>query len=360
MQKPCTPSISQAAGCVPILADYVAGAMCTAVAGAETRGPDGATTGRAKASERARLSLLGVNFFVETNRLEPLVAVYLISFKGWQETHVGYVSLVMNLLMLLLQTPAGDLLDKMPYKRAVTAGATLVASITTMAVAWTSELWAIIIIKALEGAAATIFLPSLMSLLLAVVPDAAVPKMVALTETSNKIGSALFTVATGFMSYYLYPNVAHVFYLLGGGGVVAAVFVMLIPPTQIDGDRARQLTKAERKERRSREGAELSLPSKERRSKEELEEEPKASPSRYRDLFRNRDIVMFALLTFLYHLSNAGVVPLAMQLAALQNQRTGLALTSAGLCIFYCVQAPTAYVIGLVYKRFGYKNSARC
>ena len=42
---------------------------------------------------------------------------------------MGYVSLVMNLRMLLRQTPAGDLLDKMPYKRAVTAGAPLEYSV---------------------------------------------------------------------------------------------------------------------------------------------------------------------------------------------------------------------------------------
>ena len=33
----------------------------------------------------AKKIFLGVNFFVETSRMEPFVAVYLIVFKGWNE-----------------------------------------------------------------------------------------------------------------------------------------------------------------------------------------------------------------------------------------------------------------------------------
>ena len=59
-------------------------------------------------------------------------------------------------------------MDKTNHKRLVTAIAVLTASITTASVAWKSDLWFIIIMKALEGVAATIFLPALMSLLLGI------------------------------------------------------------------------------------------------------------------------------------------------------------------------------------------------
>jgi len=65
---------------------------------------------------------------------------------------------------------------------------------------------------------------------------------------------------------------------------------------------------------------------------------------------------MFALLTLLYHLSNAGVTPLVAQLIVHEDERAGLAFTSAALCIFYFVQAPTAWVVGQTYQRFGYKK----
>ena len=71
---------------------------------------------------------------------------------------------------------------------------------------------------------------------------------------------------------------------------------------------------------------------------------------------RDRKIVMFALLTFFYHLCNAAVVPLVAQLVAHEEQSTGLVFTSVVLCIFYFVQAPTAYIVGLTHGRFGFKT----
>ena len=245
------------------------------------------TDNEEQVSTRAKLALLATNFFVETNRLEPLVAVYFIEYKGWDVVWIGYVSLVSNFVQLVLQTPAGDFMDKTQNKKNVTALAVTTASVTTAAVAWTSTLWAVICIKAVEGAAATLFLPALMSLLLSVVPDHAVPKMVSLTELYNKIGSVLFTVGTGLIAYYTYPDVSSIFYLLGTGGLVAAACILMIPSTEINDDRARSLQKLEADEVDTDEG-----------------------PSRYLDLLGDRKIVMFAVLTFCYHLSNARYIPL--------------------------------------------------
>ena len=88
----------------------------------------------------AKRMLTAVNFFVETNRLEPYTAVYLIQIKGWNEVSFGIVSLVMNMAMLLFQTPAGDLLDKTTkQKKIITAVAILIAAFTTVMVVWTSR-----------------------------------------------------------------------------------------------------------------------------------------------------------------------------------------------------------------------------
>ena len=62
------------------------------------------------------------------------VAVYLITYRGWPEVRIGILSLVLNVLMLVLQTPAGDLLDKTRFKRSITAVATFVAAVTTVSV----------------------------------------------------------------------------------------------------------------------------------------------------------------------------------------------------------------------------------
>ena len=308
-----------------------------------------ALASEAKASARAKFALLAVNFFIETNRMEAFFAVYLITFRGWPEVHIGITSVVLNVLMLVLQTPAGDLLDKTRFKRSVTAIATLVAAVTTCSVTWTSTFWAILLLKALEGVAATVFLPAIMSLLLGVVPEGEVTRMVALTETSNKLGSVLFTVCAGVIAGVAYPNVEGVFYLLGGGGVAAAIFVMLIPAETIFHERARQAAPGSGRRRGAAdEGAATNAPNQGTAAA--------ATYSRYSELFRNRGIVMFGVLTFMYHLSNAGVTPIVTQLIAHVDERTGLVFTSAVLCIFYFVQAPTAYIVGNYCERVGYKK----
>ena len=169
-------------------------------------------------SSLAKKALLMANFFVETNRMESFVAVYFIIFKEWNEINIGIISMVMNLLMITFQTPAGDLLDKTTYKKTITAIAILVASVTTTAVVWTSTFWIVLIMKCVEGLAATIFLPALITLLLGVCSKKEEEAtFIAKAEVYNKAGSVLFTLGCGLITYFMYPEISSMFYLLGSG-----------------------------------------------------------------------------------------------------------------------------------------------
>ena len=318
-------------------------------------------------------ALLGVNFFIETNRLEPYVAVYMIEFKKWDKVQIGYISVVMNLLMLVLQTPAGELLDRTHRKKTITAMATLVAAVTTTMVVWTDNFWAVLFAKALEGAAATIFLPGLMSLLLGVVPKERIPKVVADCEVSNKVGSMFFALFCGLISFYFYPDVAGMFYLLGAGGIAAALFIFLIPGSSIDHSNARNMARAS--SMLSRSSSMKSFHSAIERGKEEdgdeksngefmtghdtekegKEKKKKKKPMRHRDLLRDRNIRMLALLTFVYHLANAAVLPLVAQYVSIDNQKEALAFTSATLLVAFMVQAVTSYIVGKYATKMNYK-----
>ena len=113
----------------------------------------------------AKKALLATNFFVETNRMEAFVAVYYITYEGWNSVMIGIISLVMNINMIVFQTPAGDFLDKTAYKKLVMATAVLTAAVTTTCVVWTDSFWIVLTAKIIEGCASTIFLPGLMTLL---------------------------------------------------------------------------------------------------------------------------------------------------------------------------------------------------
>ena len=282
----------------------------------------------------AKRMLTAVNFFVETNRLEPYTAVYLIQGKGWNEVHFGIVSLVMNKAMLVFQTPAGDLLDKTKKsKKIITTLAIVIAAFTTTMVVWTTNFWAILIGKTIEGICATIFLPALMALILGICKtDGEVPSFIATTEVSNKIGSFLIVCACAAISWTTFPNVDAMFYLLGAGGLAAASFTIAIPESALDHDRARQLAKVEDVDDTERD-VEVDVV-------DGFDGKKKASPSRYSDLLRNRTVLLFAFLTFMYHLANAGTVPLLAQYAAtISSEQSRLTWTSAILMLAYLSQA---------------------
>jgi len=272
----------------------------------------------------AKKALLAVNFFVETNRMEIFLAVYFITFKGWSAVQIGILSLASNIVMIAFQTPAGDLLDKSSKKKVLMVVSLIVASITTASVGWISEFWIVLVIKMIEGLAATVFLPGLLSLLLGIcLTKEETPKFIASCEVSNKIGSVVFILGSAIISHFLYPDIASVFYLLGAGGLVGAFFVMMIPVYAINNDRARQST---------HEGG----------SKGDKET---TDATTYCQLLKDRNIFFFAVLTFIYHLGNASVAPIVAQFLAIDNERAAMVFASATMLISFFVQGITAYLI---------------
>jgi len=342
----------------------------------------------------AKRVLLGVNFFVETNRMEPFVAVYYITFKDWNPTNIGVISLVMNTIMLVAQTPVGDILDKTTSKKMITSVAVLIAAITTTSVAWTSNFWFVLVAKAIEGLAATVFLPALTLLLFGIIKTKKeAPIFVAQTEVSNKIGSFIFTLMCGLLAFFLYPNISSIFYLLGAGGVIAAVLVLFIPSSAIDDNRARQLeeqgdeSKSESKEVLDTALLEMASPdfvdnenmdnienkcidsvcglsinedkvNHDSNINDEKKEKDNNSTTAvsYMSMIKNKDIAMFAVLTFVYHLANAGIVPLVAQHLAIGNEKTSMIFTSAVLLLFYFAQAITAQVMTKAVEKVDHKT----
>jgi len=346
----------------------------------------------------AKKALLAANFFVETNRMEPFVAVYYITFQNWNEINIGVISLVMNLIMIFFQTPAGDLLDKTSYKKTITIVSILVASITTASPAWTNSFWAVLVLKSLEGVAATIFLPALMSLLLGIcVTDNEAPTFIAKCEVSNKAGSVLFTLGCGLITYFLYPDITSMFYLLGGGGIFAAVAIAAIPTSAINFNRARNEKEMEEQQQDDMEVSEgcknqlecgiiaikdiddddIDIVTSKRETTGETtintfndtkdDDDAKLCMTKeiicnnndtttkadadavvsYMTLLKDKSILTFGIVTFIYHLANAAVVPLVSQYIAIGDERASMVFVSACLLIFYFAQGVTSY--GMIY-----------
>ena len=370
------------------------------------------TTTTSNNASIAKKALLATNFFVETNRMESFVAVYYITYAGWNSVMIGIISVVMNITMIVFQTPAGDFLDKTPYKKLVMATAVLTAAVTTTCVVWTDSFWIVLTAKIIEGCASTIFLPGLMTLLLGLcLTEAEVPAVIAQTEVSNKVGSVFFTLGCGLITYFLYPNITSMFYLLGAGGLLAALSICIIPSAAIDFDRARNLSKpvdkingiADTKKEHMSQLEVIDISNEQSGSIREVLElidisnkgyefkdqdlDDKAntfamtasscsssssttevgtgpvaatealSPTRYLDLLKDKYIVALAVTTFLYHLANALVTPLVAQyVSIIGDERESMVFVSAIMLVFYFVQGITAQWMVTATTKYDHKK----
>jgi len=208
------------------------------------------------------------------------------------------------------------------------------------------------------------------------------PKFVAQTEVTNKIGSVLITLLCGLLAYFLYPNIASIFYLLGASGVIAAVLLLLIPFSAVDDDRARQLEEQDHENFDSKSESEevgstctgLEMATIDTVNNKNVEnrdaskctdstfglsiDEEKVNNGRnvnneneeltaatYMHLIKDKNITMFAFVTFVYHLANAGIQPLVAQHLAIENERFSMIFTSAVLLLNFFAQAITAQVM---------------
>ena len=370
------------------------------------------TTTTSNNASIAKKALLATNFFVETNRMESFVAVYYITYAGWNSVMIGIISVVMNITMIVFQTPAGDFLDKTPYKKLVMATAVLTAAVTTTCVVWTDSFWIVLTAKIIEGCASTIFLPGLMTLLLGLcLTEAEVPAVIAQTEVSNKVGSVFFTLGCGLITYFLYPNITSMFYLLGAGGLLAALSICIIPSAAIDFDRARNLSKpvdkingiADTKKEHMSQLEVIDISNEQSGSIREVLElidisnkgyefkdqdlDDKAntfamtasscsssssttevgtgpvaatealSPTRYLDLLKDKYIVALAVTTFLYHLANALVTPLVAQyVSIIGDERESMVFVSAIMLVFYFSQGITAQWMVTATMKYDHKK----
>ena len=155
--------------------------------------------------------------------------------------------------------------------------------------------------------------------------------------------------ACAAIARFSYPNVEAMFYLLGAGGLTAALLAITIPESAINHSRARQLNETEEESRTDEESG--------INEESETDGSPPPSPSRYSEILANKSIMLFAVLTFTYHLANAGAVPLLAQyIAKITPDEESLTWTSAVLLVGFLSQAITAFGMGYVVDSYNHKK----
>ncbi len=290
----------------------------------------GATSDRAA---RVRRPLDALNFFLADVRggLGPYLAVYLLAERSWDEASIGIVMSIATAAEILVQTPAGALVDAIRAKRALMAAAAGVVTAASLTLPWLSAFWSVAASQGMAHAASVVFGPAVAAVSLGAVGRQAFSKRIGRNESFNHAGNAFAALMAGALAYVWGPIV--VFYLLAAMAVGSLVSVLKIPADAIDYDLARDLDE---------------IPSGEQGPAEK-------KPSGIQVLVTCRPLLIFAFCVLLFHLANAAMLPLVGQKLALQDKNLGTSLMSACIVAAQIVMVPMALLVGAKADRWGRK-----
>ena len=274
-------------------------------------------------SKQSFFGLNAINFFQAemVGVLLPVLGV-LLKEHGWRYDAIGIATAAAGLGTLVMQTPAGILCDRISWRRALFAVAAVATGLCFAAVPIIAgHQKTVDTVLFLSGAAQSFFAPLLGALALALVGHELLNKTAGTNQGWNHAGNIVAAVAA--MGLVKWLGVSSVFYSVGVSSMLAAASVLLIRPDDLDEHVATGLSDKDSKS------------------------------VGWKDLLKNRTILIVFIVIFLFHLANAPILPLT----ALYVKKLGGSdsLMTATVLTAQIVMVPVAIFAGKFGDRWGRK-----
>ena len=274
--------------------------------------------------------LLALNFFAGdvTAGFGPYLAIYLLSQLHWGPGDIGFALALGTIVTVLIQTPAGALIDWITAKRGlliVSAGAVGIAATLVVLTNWTPLIFAA---QTLVGVSLAFVGPLIAAITLGVVGHDGFTRQTSANQAWNHAGNVAAAALAAALAMYGY--VTGVFVLISAMAAGMIVSACFISPSRIDHEIARGGV-AERAD-----GGE--------------------QPSGFGTILGDRRLLVFAASIFLFHFANAAMLPLVSQKLSLGGDTgTGIAFTSACIIAAQFVMIGMAVLCGRTADRWGRK-----
>lgn len=277
-------------------------------------------------SQVTRQGLNWLNFFtaaVQTG-FGPFIAVYLTE-RGWSQTDIGVALSVGTAAGLLSQLPAGVLVDYVHHKRrlaaaalgALAVSALLLTAWPTPGLVWPSQI--------LHAAASGVLVPAIAALTLALYGHTAFSARLGINARYQSLGNAAAAGLLGVVAYYLSNRAV---FALTAALVVPAVFALWsIHPEHYEEPSDTHLSMQHPRVLRQR-------------------------PEKPWCIFHNLGLLVFMVAMALFSLSNAAMLPLALNALTKRGGDTGL-VVSASIIVPQVVAAVIAPRVGGAAQHFG-------
>ena len=273
------------------------------------------------------LSLDAVNFLLADVRgaLGPYLNVFLVTEQHWSQSGVGVVTMAGGLLGLVVQTPIGAAIDSTRAKRGAVVAALLVLAVGGGVIFADPTFWPVAVANSLVAMVDDVFGPAVAALTLGLVTRQALARRLGRNSAFDHAGNIAIALAAAAVGTIWSQRT--VFLLVPVFSVLAGLAVLSIPAASIDHDRARNLEHG--RDQDAAGGAGVSI------------------------LFRSRPLAVFAGCAMLFHLANAGLLPLVGQKLAHAHPKQATALMSACILAAQAIMLPIAILVGRTADRWG-------
>lgn len=144
-------------------------------------------------------SLDALNFFLADVRqgLGPYLAIYLLTGRHWAEDQIGLVMSIAAISGLIVQAPAGALIDVSHAKRALIVASALVVTGASVILPFMSSFVLVAGSQAAAGAAEAFFAPTVAAITLGLLGSRAFTRRIGRNESFNHAGNAFVAALAG-------------------------------------------------------------------------------------------------------------------------------------------------------------------
>jgi MFS family permease len=261
----------------------------------------------ATASKRSLRGLDWLNFLVAAMQMVfgPLLSVYLTAHL-WNPQEIGVAFSIGTAVVLVVQIPAGALLDAVPSKPAAARIAILMIAAAAVVIAVFPVLPVVIAALALQAAASCVLTPAIASITLSLSHQDGLGERLGYNVRFAAIGAGAAAALLGAVGDWVSPRAT--FFLAAGIGLAALVALRAVDPRDI----------AQASSRTDHLSALADY------------ESIKKQRHQIRKLLRDRDVQICAAGMALFQLGNAAVLPLAANaVTRTQGHPGNLAVTAA-------------------------------
>lgn len=240
-----------------------------------------------------------------------------LTTQKWTQVDIGLLLTTSSLVALVGQIPAGALVDTARSVRAVVAFALIAISISAFTFAFFPVFGLALATRVLHAMASCILGLALVSLSLGLVGENAMGERVGRNAAFAAAGTGIAAGVMGACGYFLSSRA--VFFLAGGLALPALVALTRIKPSDIGA--APQMAHA-------------------------APHNPAAFVEGLGVLARNGAFLRFALCLALFHLANAGMLPLAASMVTLRSSQAATIMVAASILVPQLVMALLAQGVG--------------